>query len=80
MKNNNHHSKLIDDLGGPTVLAEKLGYDKKNGGVQRVSNWRYRGIPAAVILKNQHIFSLTGNSNDQTKNNQHQNQLIDTAG
>lgn len=65
MKNNHHHSKLIDELGGPTALADKLGYDRKKGGVQRVSNWRYRGIPAAVILNNQHIFSLPGNNHDQ---------------
>lgn len=65
MKINHRDSKLIDDLGGPTVLACKLGYDKKKGGVQRVSNWRYRGIPAAVILNNRHIFTLHGNDHDQ---------------
>lgn len=60
MKDTNHHSKLIDELGGPSVLAEKLGYDKKKGGVQRVANWRSRGIPAAVILGNQHLFTPPG--------------------
>ena len=48
----------IDDLGGPAVLAEKLGYDKKIGGVQRVNNWRTRGIPPRVLLEHREIFGV----------------------
>ena len=45
---------LIRALGGPAKVAEMLGFDK--GGVQRVSNWRIRGIPAQVKLDHPHIF------------------------
>lgn len=48
-------SALIDRLGGPAALARRLGF-KKESGVQRVSNWRYRGIPAAVKLDNKSVF------------------------
>lgn len=47
---------LIRALGGPTKVAELLGYDKANGGVQRVQNWLKRGIPAEVKLTFPHIF------------------------
>ena len=46
---------LIELLGGPAKLAEKLGYDK-DGGVQRVQNWLTRGIPAAVKLEHPDLF------------------------
>jgi hypothetical protein len=49
-------SKIIDDLGGPAKLAETLGYDKSRGGVQRIQNWRHRGIPAEVKLHRPEIF------------------------
>ncbi len=49
-------SKLIDALGGPTRVAELLGYDKA-GGVQRVHNWRHRGIPARVKLERSDVFA-----------------------
>jgi hypothetical protein len=39
-------SETIKRLGGPAVLAKRLGY--KNGGTQRVFNWTKRGIPAQV--------------------------------
>lgn len=48
---------LIADLGGPTQLAEKLGYEKL-GGVQRVQNWTVRGIPAAVKVKRPDLFMV----------------------
>ena len=48
--------ELIKVLGGPTKVAELLGYDKSNGGVQRVQNWLTRGIPAQVKLDNQLLF------------------------
>ena len=49
-------SELIDQLGGPAKLAATLGYDKREGGVQRVHNWRTRGIPAAVRLEHRALF------------------------
>ena len=49
-------AELIKSLGGPTKLAELLGYDKAAGGVQRVQNWTTRGIPAAVKLQRPDLF------------------------
>jgi hypothetical protein len=46
----------IKALGGPTKVAELLGYDKAKGGVQRVQNWLDRGIPPAVKVEFPHIF------------------------
>jgi hypothetical protein len=47
---------LIRELGGPTKVAELLHLDKSRGGVQRVSNWMSRGIPAGVKLAHPEIF------------------------
>jgi hypothetical protein len=44
---------LIDDLGGSAELARRLGYS-----VQRVENWKKRGIPAQVRLDNPDVFPL----------------------
>lgn len=52
-------SELIDLLGGPTRLAERLGYIKA-GGVQRVQNWKARGIPARVKLDHPDLFLSVG--------------------
>ena len=54
---NKYHpdSKLIELLGGPTAVAAMLGYDKP-GSVQRVQNWKCRGIPEVVRLRRQDIF------------------------
>jgi hypothetical protein len=46
----------IKALGGPTKVAELLGYDKAKGGVQRVQNWLDRGIPPKVKVAYPHIF------------------------
>lgn len=46
---------LIEQLGGPTRVAELLGYDKY-GGVQRVHNWLTRGIPPAVKVERPDLF------------------------
>ena len=54
---NTEDAALIDVLGGPAKLAELLGYDKQQGGVQRVHNWRARGIPAKVKLERPDLFS-----------------------
>jgi len=35
------HSKIIDDLGGPTFIGKSLGLTS-----HAVSQWRKRGIPA----------------------------------
>lgn len=48
-------SDLIDALGGSSKLAERLGYDKA-GGVQRVQNWKVRGIPARIKLQRPDLF------------------------
>lgn len=49
-------SELIRMLGGPTKVAEMLGYDKAKGGVQRVQNWIERGIPPRVKLDHPDLF------------------------
>lgn len=48
-------SELIDKLGGPSALARRLGLTKR-GSVQRVTNWRRRGIPLAVKVAHADIF------------------------
>ena len=45
-------SHLISRLGGATKLAERLGFPLRKGGVQRVQNWKERGIPPGVELDN----------------------------
>lgn len=47
---------LIKTLGGAAKVAERLGYDKDAGGVQRVHNWIKRGIPPRVKLEHPDIF------------------------
>lgn len=42
-------TELIDLHGGPTRLAKKLGWSG-SGAVQRIHNWRTRGIPSKVKL------------------------------
>lgn len=49
-------AKVIDLLGGATKLAELLGYDKSAGGLQRIQNWKKRGIPANVKLAHPELF------------------------
>jgi hypothetical protein len=46
---------VIESLGGPLKVAEKLGYSKR-GGSQRVHNWIKRGIPSKVLLEHSHLF------------------------
>lgn len=48
--------EIIQNLGGPTKVAELLGYDKTSGGVQRVQNWMTRGIPPKVKLDHPDLF------------------------
>lgn len=49
---------LIQRLGGPARVAEMLGYDKANGGTQRVQNWLTRGIPSKVKLERPDLFQV----------------------
>lgn len=46
--------QLIESLGGAAKVAGQLGYS-----VQRVQNWKERGIPAQVKLDHPELF-LTG--------------------
>jgi hypothetical protein len=55
--------QIIARLGGPSKLAELLGYDKTSGGVQRIQNWKKRGIPAEVKLQWPELF-LPDRGND----------------
>lgn len=48
-------SELIDRLGGSSALAKRLGYPLL-GGVQRVQNWKRRGIPPRVKLEWPELF------------------------
>jgi hypothetical protein len=48
--------RLIERLGGASKVAEMLGYAKEKGGVQRVHNWKERGIPPAVKLTRPDLF------------------------
>ena len=48
---------IIERLGGPTKVAELLGYDKA-GGPQRVHNWTKRGIPPAVKVARPDLFMV----------------------
>lgn len=47
-----HDAELISHMGGATKLASRLGYDPKKGGIQRVQNWKKRGIPPLVERDN----------------------------
>jgi hypothetical protein len=49
-------AELIERLGGPAKVCELLGYDKDNGGVQRVCNWVTRGIPSKVKVERPDLF------------------------
>ena len=48
-------AELIDALGGPAKVAQLLGLGKA-GGVQRVHNWKERGIPARIKLARPDLF------------------------
>ncbi|RIQ11585.1 hypothetical protein D0844_16355 [Bordetella avium] len=51
------HAALIDALGGPTAVAERLKLLDEPGAVQRVSNWKRRGIPAQVRIDYPEVFA-----------------------
>lgn len=54
--NTHPDAQVIADLGGAAKVAELLGFDKKEGGVQRVHNWTARGIPSAVKVAHPDLF------------------------
>lgn len=45
--------ELIESLGGSAKVAMRLGYS-----IQRVENWKARGIPAQVRLDHPDVFPL----------------------
>lgn len=63
-------AKLIEKLGGPARVAERLNLDKRAGGVQRVSNWIRRGIPSDVKLAHPDLFlpQFTARSTESAAN------------
>lgn len=48
-------AELIKHYGGPSRIAAMLGWHESRA-VQRIHNWRSRGIPARVKLQFPHIF------------------------
>lgn len=50
-------AELIESLGGPAALARELGYTEK-GSVQRIQNWKYRGIPELVWRRRVDLFGV----------------------
>lgn len=46
---------LIDKVGGPSALVALLGLSHQ-GAVQRVSNWKRRGIPPRIRLEHRELF------------------------
>ncbi|MGV6491354.1 hypothetical protein ACTUVK_000517 [Stenotrophomonas rhizophila] len=48
-------AQLIDQLGGPAVVARALGFEMP-GGVQRVHNWKSRGIPPLTRITRTDVF------------------------
>lgn len=49
-------AQLIEVLGGPAAVAKLLRLSSIHG-VQRVHNWKKRGIPAKVRLDHSKVFS-----------------------
>lgn len=54
--------QLIDSLGGPAKVAELMGLRDKPGQIQRIHNWKTRGIPARVRLEYPELFPFTKES------------------
>lgn len=47
---------LIVEIGGPTEVSRRLGWDNDTGAVQRIQNWKYRGIPALLRYQREDVF------------------------
>lgn len=60
------HSEIIDALGGPAKISRDLGFSPDSG-VQRVHNWRLRGIPPKVLLAHQKYFERVKRSPKSTE-------------
>ena len=56
-------AEIIQALGGPTVLARRLGLSTPDGS-RRVHNWIKRGIPAKVRLENPRVFKVRATAKD----------------
>ena len=56
-------AEIIQALGGPTVLARRLGLSTPDGS-RRVHNWIKRGIPAKVRLENPRVFKVRVTAKD----------------
>lgn len=56
MTKHKKYSRIIDALGGSAKVARDLGYAPANG-VQRVNNWKARGIPPRVLLNHAKYFT-----------------------
>lgn len=54
--------ELIEKLGGATTLAKRIKYS-----VQRVQNWKIRGIPAKVKLEHADIFMQSSSVDENHK-------------
>ncbi|WP_447578323.1 hypothetical protein [Achromobacter kerstersii] len=50
------HAEIIQRHGGPTKVAELLGIRDEPGAVQRIWNWKHRGIPAEIRLRHPQLF------------------------
>ena len=50
------HAQLIDRLGGSKAVAQALALTTP-GSLQRVSNWKRRGIPELLMLKRPEVFA-----------------------
>lgn len=57
---------LIERLGGSSKLAQLLGFSPV-GGVQRVQNWKVRGIPPSVKLAYPDVFLADLKTNKRRK-------------
>jgi hypothetical protein len=53
--NTQNASDYIDEMGGPSSVARLLNL-KTDHAAQRVHNWRKRGIPLSVLVKNPKVF------------------------
>lgn len=47
--------ELIQAMGGPAAVARMLGF-KLPRGIQRVQNWKTRGIPARILVDHAKVF------------------------
>lgn len=48
--------QIIDNLGGSARLAARLTAAGETSSVQRVDNWKRRGIPEVILLRHARIF------------------------